>query len=157
MFERINRLLAISNRLAKEYGREPNVKELATEMGLSPERVVETIKANWQTASLETPVGKERDSYLGDCIKDETMPQPNDITGKELLKEELGRVLASLPAKQQRVIELRFGLGDGRNRTLEEVGKELNVTRERIRQIEARALSKLRHPSRSRKLKEYLE
>lgn len=159
MLERISRLLNISNRLAGEYGREPTEEELAMAMQISPKDVEEIIRATQQPASLEMPLGEERNSRLGDFIQDETIPQPNDITEKELLKEELGHALASLSPKEQCVIKLRFGLGDGdgSNHTLEEVGQRLGVTRERIRQIEAKALRKLRHAKHSRKLREYLE
>jgi len=154
---KINRLVRTSYRLAQEYGREPNKKELAAEMQTSPKKVGQIIKATELPASLETPVGEDRDCFLGDFIEDETIPQPADVATNELLKEQLEDVLASLSAKERRVIELRFGLGDSRSRTLEEVGHEFGLTRERIRQIENKALRKLRHPKRSRKLREYLD
>jgi RNA polymerase primary sigma factor len=157
MLQRIEHLLRISHSLTQKYGREPTEEELAVEMHTSPKKVGEIIKANKQPFSLETPVGEARDSYLGDFIEDERLPQPVEIAMNRALEEELRDLLASFPEKERRVIELRFGLGDGRNRTLEEVGWEFGVTRERIRQIEAKALRKLRHPKRSKKLREYLD
>ena len=157
MMGSISRLLRVSYSLTQEYGREPTEKELAAEMRISPEKVGEIIKATKQPFSLETPVGEERDSYLGDFVEDKRLPQPAEVAIKGALKEELQDLLASLSAKERRVIELRFGLGDGRSRTLDEVGQEFGVTRERIRQIETKALRKLRHPKRSRKLREYLD
>ena len=157
MMEKINHLFRISHSLAQEYGREPTEGELAAEMQTSPKKVGEIIKATRQPLSLETPFGEDRDCYLGDFIEDETMPQPAEVATNELLKEQLQGVLASLSAKERRLIELRFGLGDGRSRTLDEVGWEFGLTRERIRQIENKALRKLRHPKHSRKLREYLE
>ncbi len=156
MVETINRLFSISHGLAQEYGREPTEKELATEMQTSPKKVGEIIKAAQQPISLETPIGEERDRYLSDFIEDKK-PQPAEVAINRALKEQLQDLLASLSAKERRVIELRFGLDDDRSRTLEEVGWEFGVTRERIRQIENKALRKLRHPKRSRKLREYLE
>jgi RNA polymerase primary sigma factor len=153
----ISRLLHVSNGLTQEYGREPTKEELAAEMQSSPKKVGEIIKAARQPFSLETPVGEERDSYLGDFVEDKKLPQPAEVAIKEVLKGELQDLLASLSAKERRVVELRFGLGDRRSRTLEEVGWEFGVTRERIRQIEAKALRKLRHPKRSKKLREYLD
>ena len=153
----INRLFRIKHSLAREYGREPTEKELAAGMQTSFKKVGEIIKATQQPTSLEAPIGEERDSYLGDFIEDKRLPQPAEVVANKLLKEQLEEVLASLPAKERHVIELRFGLGDGRSRTLDEVGRELGVTRERIRQIENKALRKLRQPRRSRKLREYLE
>jgi len=152
----INRLFRISNRLAQEYGREPTKKELAAEMQTSTKKVRQIIKAAQQAVSLEKPIGEEGDTFVGDFVEDK-QPQPAELAVKVALKEELRDVLMSLPAKERRVIELRFGLGDGRSRTLEEVGRYFGVTRERIRQIENKALRRLRHPKRSRKLREYLE
>ena len=158
MVQRINCLLRISHSLTQECGREPSEEELAAEMQTSPEKVGEIFKAaNQQPLSLETPIGEERDRCLGDFVEDKRLPQPAEVAVKGALKEQLQYLLASLTAKERRVIELRFGLGDGRSRTLEEVGWEFGVTRERIRQIEAKALRKLRHPKRSRKLREYLD
>jgi len=157
MVQRINCLLRISHSLAQEYGREPTEEELAAEMQTSPKKVAEIIKAAKQPLSLETPIGDEGHSYLGDLVEDERLPQPTEVAINRALEEELQDVLASLPARERRVVELRFGLGDGRSRTLEEVGWEFGVTRERIRQIETKALRKLRHPKRSRKLREYLD
>ena len=157
MMDKINRLLRISHSLTQEYGREPNRQELAAEMETSLEKVGRITKAAQFPISLEYHLGEEVDSdTLGDFIEDKTMPQPAEVATNELLKEQLKELLASLPARERRVIELRFGLSDGRSRTLEEVGEEFHVTRERVRQIEAKALRKLRHPSRSRKLKDYL-
>ena len=153
----INRLFRIRCSLTQEYGREPTEEELAAEMHTSPKKVSQIIKATKHLSSLEMPVGKEADTSLGDLIEDKESPQPAELAAKVALKEELQDVLAELPAKERRVIELRFGLGDDRNRTLEEVGQELGVTRERIRQIQGKVLGKLRHPKRSRKLHEYLE
>jgi len=155
--ERINRLFRIRHRLVQEYGREPTEKELAAEMQTSPKKVGDIIKANQQLFSLEMPIGDERGGCLADFIEDKESPQPPDVAIKQAMKEQLQDVLASLSAKERRVMELRFGLGDGRSRTLEEVGQEFRVTRERIRQIQKKVLRKLRHPKRSRKLREYLE
>ena len=157
MMGSISRLLRVSSSLTQEYGREPTEEELAAGMRTSPEKVGEIIKAARQPLSLETPVGDERNSYLRDFIEDKRLPQPAEIAIKGALKEELQDLLASLPARERRVVELRFGLVDGRSRTLEEVGWEFGVTRERIRQIENKALRKLRHPKRSRMLREYLD
>ena len=157
MVETINKLLSISRYLSQEYGREPTPKEIGEEMEISPEKVREIIKVSQLPVSLETPIGEEEDSHLGDFIEDQNALPPPDAASRQLLKEQIDRVLSSLNHREQRVLQLRFGLEDGRSRTLEEVGKEFNVTRERIRQIEAKALRKLRHPSRSRKLKDYLE
>ena len=157
MVEKINHLFRISHSLAQEYGREPVREELAEAMQTSPKKVGEIIKAARQPLSLETSFGEDRDCYLADFIEDETMPQPAEVATNELLEEQLQGVLASLSAKERRVIELRFGLGDGRSRTLDGVGREFGLTRERIRQIENKALRKLHHPKRSRKLREYLE
>ena len=157
MVETINRLLKTSRRLAQEYGREPTSVEIAKEMEMSPEKVREVVKVSQLPISLESPIGEEEDSPLGNSIEDRNALPPVDAASKQLLKEQIGDVLDTLTPREQRVLQLRFGLEDGRSRTLEEVGKEFNVTRERIRQIEAKALRKLRHPSRSRKLKDYLE
>jgi RNA polymerase primary sigma factor len=157
MVETINKLLRVSRRLAQEHGREPTAKEIGKEMEISPEKVGEIVKVSQLPISLESPMGEEEDSHLGDFIEDRNALPPADAASKQLLKEQIDSVLSSLSPREQRVLQLRFGLEDGRSRTLEEVGKEFNVTRERIRQIEAKALRKLRHPSRSRRLKDYLE
>ena len=157
MVETINKLLRVSRRLAQEYGREPTAKEIGREIEMSPEKVREIAKISQRPVSLESPIGEDEDSHLGDFIEDRSTLPPADAASKQLLKEQLENVLSTLTPREQRVLQLRFGLEDGRSRTLEEVGKEFNVTRERIRQIEAKALRKLRHPSRSRKLKDYLE
>ena len=157
MVETINKLIRISRQLLQEYGREPTSEEIAKEMGITVEKVREILKISQEPVSLETPIGEEEDSHLGDFIKDDNVPVPADAATFTLLKEQLEEVLGTLTEREQKVLTLRFGLEDGRARTLEEVGKEFNVTRERIRQIEAKALRKLRHPSRSRKLKDYLE
>jgi len=157
MVETINRLLKTSRRLAQEYGREPTSTEIAKEMEISPEKVREIVKVSQLPISLESPIGEEEDSPLGNSIEDRNALPPVDAASKQLLKEQIEDVLHTLTPREQRVLQLRFGLEDGRSRTLEEVGKEFSVTRERIRQIEAKALRKLRHPSRSRKLKDYLE
>ncbi|MBA7566380.1 MAG: RNA polymerase sigma factor RpoD [Dehalococcoidia bacterium] len=157
MVETINKLLRVSRRLAQEHGREPSAKEIGKEMEISAEKVGEIVKVSQLPISLESPMGEEEDSHLGDFIEDRNALPPADAASKQLLKEQIDSVLSSLSPREQRVLQLRFGLEDGRSRTLEEVGKEFNVTRERIRQIEAKALRKLRHPSRSRKLKDYLE
>jgi RNA polymerase primary sigma factor len=157
MVETINKLLKVNRRLAQEYGREPNSEEIAKEMEISPEKVREIIKVSQLPISLESPMGEEEDSHLGDFIEDRNALPPVDAATRQLLKEQIEDVLSTLTPREQRVLQLRFGLEDGRSRTLEEVGKEFNVTRERIRQIEAKVLRKLRHPSRSRKLKDYLE
>jgi len=157
MIETINKLMRVSRRLAQEYGREPNSKEIGQKMELSPEKVREVVKVAQLPLSLEAPIGEEEDSFLGDFIEDRNALPPVDAASKQLLKEQIDVVLSALTPREQRVLRLRFGLEDGRSRTLEEVGQEFSVTRERIRQIEAKALRKLRHPSRSRKLKDYLE
>ncbi len=157
MVETINRLLKTSRRLAQEYGREPTSTEIAKEMEISSDKVREIVKVSQLPISLESPIGEEEDSPLGNSIEDRNALPPVDAASKQLLKEQIEDVLDTLTPREQRVLQLRFGLEDGRSRTLEEVGKEFNVTRERIRQIEAKALRKLRHPSRSRKLKDYLE
>lgn len=157
MVETINKLIRVSRQLLQELGREPTPEEIAEEMTLPVERVREILKISQEPVSLETPIGEEEDSHLGDFIQDDNVPVPADAAAFTLLKEQLVEVLGTLTEREQKVLRLRFGLDDGRARTLEEVGKEFNVTRERIRQIEAKALRKLRHPSRSRKLKDYLD
>jgi RNA polymerase primary sigma factor len=163
MVETINRLIRVSRQLLQELGREPTIEEIAEamsrgqEQAVTPERVREIMKVNQEPVSLETPIGEEEDSHLGDFIEDRGAVAPADAASRQLLREQVEAVLGSLTGRERRVLQLRFGLEDGRARTLEEVGKEFNVTRERIRQIEAKALRKLRHPSRSRKLKDYLE
>ncbi len=157
MVETINKLIRVSRQLLQELGREPSPEEIAAEMNMPVERVREILKISQEPVSLETPIGEEEDSHLGDFIQDDNLPVPADAAAFTLLKEQLEEVLGTLTEREQKVLTLRFGLEDGRARTLEEVGKEFNVTRERIRQIEAKALRKLRHPSRSRKLKDYLE
>jgi len=157
MIETINKLLRVSRRLAQEYGREPTPKEIGEGMEMSPEKVREIAKVAQLPISLESPIGEEEDSHLGDFIEDREALPPPDAASRQLLKEQIEDVLSTLTPREQRVLQLRFGLEDGRSRTLEEVGREFNVTRERIRQIEAKALRKLRHPSRSRRLKDYLE
>ena len=157
MVETINKLIRVFRQLLQELGREPSPEEIAAEMNMPVERVREILKISQEPVSLETPIGEEEDSHLGDFIQDDNVPVPADAAAFTLLKEQLEEVLGTLTDREQKVLTLRFGLEDGRARTLEEVGKEFNVTRERIRQIEAKALRKLRHPSRSRKLKDYLE
>ena len=157
MVETINKLIRVSRQLLQELGREPFPEEIAEEMNMSVERVREILKISQEPVSLETPIGEEEDSHLGDFIQDDNVPVPADAAAFTLLREQLKDVLSTLTDREQKVLRLRFGLDDGRARTLEEVGKEFNVTRERIRQIEAKALRKLRHPSRSRKLKDYLD
>ena len=157
MVETINKLIRVSRQLLQELGREPTPEEIAAEMNMPVDRVREILKISQEPVSLETPIGEEEDSHLGDFIQDDNVPVPADAAAFTLLKERLEEVLGTLTEREQKVLTLRFGLEDGRARTLEEVGKEFNVTRERIRQIEAKALRKLRHPSRSRKLKDYLE
>ena len=157
MVETINRLIRTSRRLVQELGRDPTSDEIAREMGLPPEKVREIQKISQEPVSLETPIGEEEDSHLGDFIEDQKALAPADAASHQLLKEQVEDVLDSLTQRERRVLQLRFGLDDGRSRTLEEVGREFGVTRERIRQIEAKALRKLRHPSRSKKLKDYLE
>jgi len=157
MVETINRLIRISRRLLQDLGREPTSEEIAEQMEISPEKVREIIKVSQEPVSLETPIGEEEDSHLGDFIEDHTALAPAEAASHQLLKEQVEDVLDSLTERERKVLQLRFGLDDGRSRTLEEVGKEFHVTRERIRQIEAKALRKLRHPSRSRKLKDYLD
>jgi len=157
MVETINKLMRVSRRLAQEYGREPAPVEIGKEMQLPPEKVREISKVSQLPMSLESPIGEEEDSHLGDFIEDRNALPPVDAASRQLLKEQIDEVLSGLTPRERRVLQLRFGLEDGRSRTLEEVGKEFNVTRERIRQIEAKVLRKLRHPSRSRKLRDYLE
>ena len=157
MVETINKLIRVSRQLLQELGREPSPEEIAKEMNMPEDRVREILKISQEPVSLETPIGEEEDSHLGDFIQDDNVPVPADAAAFTLLTEQLVEVLDTLTDREQKVLRLRFGLDDGRARTLEEVGKEFNVTRERIRQIEAKALRKLRHPSRSRKLKDYLD
>ena len=157
MVETINKLIRVSRQLLQELGREPTPEEIAAELDMPVERVREILKISQEPVSLETPIGEEEDSHLGDFIQDDNVPVPAEAAAQTLLKEQLDEVLDTLTEREQKVLRLRFGMNDGRARTLEEVGKEFNVTRERIRQIEAKALRKLRHPSRSRKLKDYLE
>jgi len=157
MVETINKLIRVQRQLLQELGREPTAEEIAKEMDMSEERVREILKIAQEPVSLETPIGEEEDSHLGDFIPDEDAPAPADAASFRLLKEQLEEVLETLTPREEKVLRLRFGLDDGKARTLEEVGKVFDVTRERIRQIEAKALRKLRHPSRSKKLKDYLE
>ncbi|MBQ9063891.1 MAG: RNA polymerase sigma factor RpoD [Blautia sp.] len=157
MVETINKLIRVSRQLLQELGREPTPEEISEHMDMPVERVREILKISQEPVSLETPIGEEEDSHLGDFIQDDNVPVPADAAAFTLLKEQLSAVLGTLTEREQKVLRLRFGLDDGRARTLEEVGKEFNVTRERIRQIEAKALRKLRHPSRSRILKDYLD
>ena len=157
MVETINKLIRVSRQLLQELGREPTPEEIAEEMNMPVDRVREILKISQEPVSMETPIGEEEDSHLGDFIEDDKVPVPADAAAFTLLKEQLVEVLGTLTEREQKVLRLRFGLDDGRARTLEEVGKEFKVTRERIRQIEAKALRKLRHPSRSRKLKDYLD
>ncbi len=157
MVETINKLMRISRQLVQELGREPSAEEIAVKLDISVEKVREILKIAQEPVSLETPIGEEEDSHLGDFIQDDNVPVPAEAATYTMLKEQIVEVLTTLTEREQRVLRLRFGLDDGRSRTLEEVGKEFNVTRERIRQIEAKALRKLRHPSRSKKLRDYLE
>ncbi|HZP25814.1 MAG TPA: RNA polymerase sigma factor RpoD, partial [Dehalococcoidia bacterium] len=157
MVETINKLVRVSRKLVQEYGREPTSEEIGSQMEVGADKVREIIKVSQEPVSLETPIGEEEDSHLGDFIEDQSTLAPAEAASHQLLKEQVQDVLSSLTPREQKVLILRFGLEDGRSRTLEEVGREFNVTRERIRQIEAKALRKLRHPSRSRKLKDYLE
>ena len=157
MVETINKLIRVSRQLLQELGREPTPEEIAEEMKMPVDKVREILKISQEPVSLETPIGEEEDSHLGDFIQDEQVPVPAEAAAFELLKEQLNEVLDTLTEREQKVLRLRFGLDDGKARTLEEVGRQFNVTRERIRQIEAKALRKLRHPSRSRKLKDYLD
>ena len=157
MVETINKLIRVSRQLLQELGREPTPEEIAAELDMPVERVREILKISQEPVSLETPIGEEEDSHLGDFIQDDNVPVPAEAAAQTLLKEQLDEVLSTLTEREQKVLRLRFGMNDGRARTLEEVGKEFDVTRERIRQIEAKALRKLRHPSRSRKLRDYLD
>ena len=157
MVETINKLIRVSRQLLQELGREPSPEEIAAEMDMPVERVREILKISQEPVSMETPIGEEEDSHLGDFIEDDNVPAPAEAAAFTLLKEQLDEVLSTLTDREQKVLRLRFGLEDGRARTLEEVGKEFKVTRERIRQIEAKALRKLRHPSRSKKLKDFLD
>lgn len=157
MVETINKLIRVSRQLLQELGREPAPEEIAEELDMPVERVREILKISQEPVSLETPIGEEEDSHLGDFIQDDNVPVPAEAAAQTLLKEQLDEVLDTLTDREQKVLRLRFGMNDGRARTLEEVGKEFDVTRERIRQIEAKALRKLRHPSRSRKLRDYLD
>ena len=157
MVETINKLIRVSRQLLQELGREPTPEEIAAELDMPVERVREILKISQEPVSLETPIGEEEDSHLGDFIQDDNVPVPAEAAAQTLLKEQLDEVLGTLTEREQKVLRLRFGMDDGRARTLEEVGKEFDVTRERIRQIEAKALRKLRHPSRSRKLRDYLD
>lgn len=157
MVETINKLIRVTRQLLQELGRDPTPEEISREMGMSVEKVREIQKIAQEPVSLETPIGEEDDSHLGDFIPDDDAPAPAEAASFSLLKEQLIDVLSTLTPREEKVLRLRFGLDDGRARTLEEVGKEFQVTRERIRQIEAKALRKLRHPSRSKKLKDYLD
>ena len=157
MVETINKLIRVSRQLLQELGREPLPEEIAAEMDISVDRVREILKISQEPVSLETPIGEEEDSHLGDFIQDQNVPVPAEAAASNLLRDQLNEVLDTLTEREQKVLRLRFGMDDGRARTLEEVGKEFQVTRERIRQIEAKALRKLKHPSRSRKLKDYLD
>ena len=157
MVETINKLIRVTRQLVQELGRDPSPEEIAKELNMPLDKVSEIMKIAQEPVSLETPIGEEEDSHLGDFIQDEDAPAPSEAATFTLLKEQLSEVINTLTAREEKVLRLRFGLDDGRARTLEEVGKEFNVTRERIRQIEAKALRKLRHPSRSKKLKDYLE
>ena len=157
MVETINKLLRMSRRLVQEYGREPTSEEISQSMEITPEKVRDIIKISQEPVSLETPVGEEDDSHLGDFIEDRSTVAPADAASHQLLKEQVNEVLETLNGREKKVLQLRFGLEDGRSRTLEEVGREFGVTRERIRQIEAKALRKLRHPTRSKKLRDFLE
>ena len=157
MVETINKLTRFQRRLVQEFGREPTAEELGRELEIEPERVREIFKVSRDPVSLETPVGEEDDSHLGDFIEDPSAPAPQEAASNQLLKEQVIEILSTLTPRERKVLELRFGIEDGRSRTLEEVGKEFSVTRERIRQIEAKALRKLRHPSRSTRLRDYLD
>jgi len=157
MVETINKLMRQHRRLLQEYGREPTPDEIGQALDVTSERVEEILKISQEPVSLETPIGEEEDSHLGDFIEDRSAPAPPDLASYQLLKEQIDDVLSTLTEREKKVLQLRFGLLDGRSRTLEEVGREFGVTRERIRQIEAKALRKLRHPSRSRKLRDFLE
>ena len=157
MVETIHKVSRIQRQLLQENGREPTVEEVAEQMNMSADKVREIMKISQDPVSLEMPIGEEEDSHLGDFIEDDTTPAPADAAAQRLLHEQLNEVLHTLTPREEQVLKLRFGLMDGRPRTLEEVGKEFHITRERIRQIEAKALRKLRHPSRSKRLKDYLD
>ncbi len=157
MVETINKVKKVSSQLLHQNGHEPSAEEIAKELDMSVDKVREILRVSQEPVSLETPIGEEEDSHLGDFIQDDEAPSPADAASHTLLKEQLGNVLSTLTPREEKVLRLRFGLEDGRSRTLEEVGKEFNVTRERIRQIEAKALRKLRHPSRSKRLKDFLD
>jgi RNA polymerase primary sigma factor len=157
MVETINRVFKISRRLMQEIGREPTPEELGQAVGMPADKIREVLKISQEPVSLETPIGEEEDSHLGDFIEDQKAIAPSDAASHRLLKEQITSVLCSLTRRERKVLQLRFGLEDGRSRTLEEVGREFGVTRERIRQIETKALRKLRHPSRSKKLKDYMD
>jgi RNA polymerase primary sigma factor len=157
MVETINKLLRVSRRLVQEYGREPTADEIGRQMEMTSDKVREILKISQEPVSLETPIGEEEDSHLGDFIEDKNAPAPAEAATYHLLREQVDDVLDTLSLRERRVLQLRFGLEDGRSRTLEEVGREFSVTRERIRQIEAKALRKLRHPTRSKKLRDFLE
>ena len=157
MVETINKVVRVQRLLLQQYGREPTPEEIAKEMGIPEQRVVEIQKISQDPVSLETPIGEEEDSHLGDFIEDEQALAPTDVVASNLLKEQLLEILDTLTPREEKVLRLRYGLDDGKPRTLEEVGKEFNVTRERIRQIEAKALRKLRHPTRSKRLKEFID
>jgi len=157
MVETINRLLRTSRRMQQELGREPTTDELAKEMEMTADRVREILKISQDPVSLEMPIGEEEDSHLGDFIEDQKMPAPADAASRQLLREQVEEVLDTLTERERDVLYMRYGLDDGRTRTLEEVGKQFGVTRERIRQIEAKALRKLRQPSRANRLRDYLE
>ncbi|MBO4819638.1 MAG: sigma-70 family RNA polymerase sigma factor, partial [Firmicutes bacterium] len=157
MVETINKQIRVTRQLLQELGRDPSPEEIAAEMDIPVEKVREISKIAQEPVSMETPIGEEEDSHLGDFIPDDDSPSPADAAAFSMLKDQLNEVLATLTEREQEVLRLRFGLDDGRQRTLEEVGQQFNVTRERIRQIEAKALRKLRHPNRSKRLKDYLE
>ena len=157
MVKTINKLIRVSRQLLQGLGREPLPEEIAKELDMPVDRVRDILKISQEPVSLETPIGEEEDSHLGDFIQDDNVPVPAEAAAQTLLKEQLDEVLDTLTEREQKVLRLRFGMNDGRARTLEEVGREFDVTRERIRQIEAKALRKLRHPSRSRKLRDYLD
>ena len=156
MYEQINRLARVSRQLVQEFGRDPTTEEIAEELGVTAKKVERTIKVSQRPLSLEMPVGEEADSFLGDFIEDSEAPSPTDQASQQLLREQIDSIFASLTPREVRILQLRFGLVDGYSYTLEEVGKKFGVTRERIRQIEAQALGRLRHPSRSRKLRDFL-
>ena len=157
MVETINKVKKVNSQLLHQNGHEPSSEQIAAELDMPVEKVREIMRVAQEPVSLETPIGEEEDSHLGDFIADDDSPAPSDVASHTLLKEQLEEVLSTLTPREEKVLKLRFGLEDGRSRTLEEVGKEFNVTRERIRQIEAKALRKLRHPSRSKRLKDFLE